>query len=177
MAVGAVEWIEGRGLLIAELWAQHQGQVHLFPVTHLASDGPDLDLYVGDILQGTLIALTTDEISAYDFTKWKETLASDAWRRFWASQIDGVRRPPLPRTITHRVTWPDGATATVKITADHPNHAAPLSLSGQAARLGALPATEWPTVLEVMLSQLAARESATLATTAEGQWRDENDVL
>lgn len=88
MPVGAAGWIEGRGLLIAELWAQHQGQVHLFSVTHLADDGPDLDLYAGDILLGSLISFTADEISTYDLARWKGTVASDAWRRFWKSQID-----------------------------------------------------------------------------------------
>ncbi len=84
-ALGAIAWIPGRGLLAAELWAEHQGHVHLFPATHLESDGPGgIDVMSGETRIGTIIDL---EDGKSDRTAWNEKLQTEAWQDFWRSEI------------------------------------------------------------------------------------------
>ncbi len=86
IALGAIAWIEGRGLLIAELGCAHQGQVHLIPATTLAEDGPQVDL-----LEGTNLVGTIDQVGDLDLTAWRELTTTEAWREFWQSEIDQAR--------------------------------------------------------------------------------------
>lgn len=84
-ALGAIAWIPGRGLLAAELWAEHQGHVHLFPATHLESDGPGgVDVMSDDKLVGTIIDL---EDGKSDISAWRMKVRTKAWRDFWKSEI------------------------------------------------------------------------------------------
>lgn len=87
---GAAEWIEGRGLLFAEKWAEHQGHVHLLAAAGVLVDGPDLDFWnEADGLMATLAPGLA--IDAGDVESWQARVASESWQRFWASQIAQAR--------------------------------------------------------------------------------------
>lgn len=87
LALGAIEWIDGKGLLVAELGAEHQGQVHLIAATRLAEEGPGaVDLYAGEKLVGTIL-----EYPGLDLEAWRERRAGEPWRAFWAAEIAAAR--------------------------------------------------------------------------------------
>lgn len=87
LALGAIEWIDGKGLLVAELGAEHQGQVHLIAATRLEEDGPSaVDVYAGENLVGTILWYPGLKLEA-----WRERLASETWRAFWAAEIATAR--------------------------------------------------------------------------------------
>lgn len=81
-AVGAAAWIDGRGLLVAELAAEHQGQVHLIAGTELTDDAGDLDFYD----EGRLVAsvLPLDPGPRLDLARQlvADTANNADWQRF-----------------------------------------------------------------------------------------------
>ncbi len=92
-ALGAIAWIEGRGLLWAELGAEHQGHVHLLAVQSLEEDGPDaVDLYgAGEEFLGTILAERLHRLNARAYNAWRERLKTSEWAAFWAAEIDSAR--------------------------------------------------------------------------------------
>jgi hypothetical protein len=91
-ALGAIAWIEGRGLLWAEQGAEHQAHVHLLAVQSLDEDGPDaVDLYGAEKkFLGTILA-DVDLRAAADHAAWRERLKTEAWADFWAAEIESAR--------------------------------------------------------------------------------------
>jgi hypothetical protein len=95
--LGAATWISGRGLLTAELGAQHQGQVHLVQGADVVPDGLSLDIVTarGDIL-ATVIPMEREEFARYGVAPWQELVTSsgpqgEAWRAFWAAEIASAK--------------------------------------------------------------------------------------
>ncbi len=91
-ALGAIAWIEGRGLLWAERGAEHQAHVHLLAADSLQEDGPDaVDLHgVGDAYLGTILRESDPRLAAAR-AAWAERLKTAEWAAFWAAEIDSAR--------------------------------------------------------------------------------------
>lgn len=94
LALGAAAWIQGRGLLFAEIGAEHQGHVHRIDAACLEMDGETMvDAYdsVGS-LAATIHGMSPEEIAANRPHDWLtrirgETATGRAWRRFWSESI------------------------------------------------------------------------------------------
>lgn len=95
--VGAAAWIDGQGLLCAEMGAQHQGHVHLIQAVTLEEDGPDaLDVLDADQIQGRRIVgtlLVDNSIPSAGLAAWKEEQATANWTEFWAAEIQHYSNP------------------------------------------------------------------------------------
>lgn len=88
IALGAAEWIEGRGLLFAELGAEHQGHVHLIEAGRLDLDGDMVDAYGADGgLVATVHAMASAEAEKTNIAGWIGATQGGAWRRFWADAV------------------------------------------------------------------------------------------
>lgn len=93
IALGAAEWIEGRGLLFAELGAEHQGHVHLIEAARLALDGDMVDAYGADgSFVATVHAMSTEETGEAGLERWAQALQREAWKRFWAAQVATAKK-------------------------------------------------------------------------------------
>ena len=93
IAAGAAEWIAGRGLIFAEIGAEHQSHVHLVEAARLDLDGHMVDAYDTDgRLVATVHDMTPDEAAAHNVTAGHRridgaTPTGAAWRRFWAQEV------------------------------------------------------------------------------------------
>jgi hypothetical protein len=97
IALGAAQWIEGRGLLIAELGAEHQGHVHLIESQRMDWDGPGvMDAYtLAGGLVATISPMSGSERAEAGLEAWlkriqSQSTAGDAWRRFWDSEVSNT---------------------------------------------------------------------------------------
>lgn len=79
-------------------------------------------------------------------------------------------------TLRFKLRWPDGATASAKVTAAHPNDSAPVTYTGATDRLPGALANCAPTTLHAYLYQVAASTGARLDRLRSGTWRNENDL-
>lgn len=97
IALGAAEWIDGHGLLFAEVGAEHQGHVHLIDAARLEMDGEEMvDAYdsTGGLV-ATVHPMSRSEHASAGVSIWLERTTSPgavgiAWRRFWAARISDM---------------------------------------------------------------------------------------
>lgn len=93
IAAGAAEWVGGRGLIFAEIGAEHQGHVHLVEAARLDLDGHMVDAYAAaGRLVATVHDMSPDEAAAHNVVAWHRRIDGDtptgaAWRRFWAQEV------------------------------------------------------------------------------------------
>lgn len=87
--LGAAEWLPGHGLMIAELGAEHQGQVHLIPAATMETDGdnPEVDLATAD---GEYVAtiLPDEDIPTDGLQQWIALRDAEDWQQFWRDEIE-----------------------------------------------------------------------------------------
>lgn len=94
IALGAAAWIDGHGLLFAEVGAEHQGHVHLIDAARLEMDGEKMvDAYdsTGGLV-ATVHPMSRSEHASAGVSVWLKRITSPgevgiAWSDFWASQI------------------------------------------------------------------------------------------
>ena len=91
LRLGAAEWLPGRGLLVAEFGADHQGHVHTLAADRLTTDGdmPEIDLIDASGYLGTI--MPDDAITAEQIVAWADHLKTDAWREFWAQEVANAK--------------------------------------------------------------------------------------
>ncbi|WP_157837018.1 hypothetical protein [Geminisphaera colitermitum] len=93
--LGAVEWLPGRGLVFAEMGAQHQGHTHLLVASRIAPDGEEsFDFFNAD---GELFAsiYPEDELAGPAVT-WADWMRENEFSLFWQEQVELFRNEPLP---------------------------------------------------------------------------------
>lgn len=98
--MGAAAWVAGRGLVFAELGAEHQGHVHLVAARRLALDGEALAAYCGGRrLVARVRAMSREEAARAGVTRWQTRITPDtpsgvAWARFWEQELRRVADYP-----------------------------------------------------------------------------------
>jgi hypothetical protein len=89
IALQAVEWIPGQGLLYAERGAQDQSGIHLVEAADLFDDS------VGATLEGSIDLVTEGGDLIASVMVAREEVApeplGEAWLRFWAQEIQNVK--------------------------------------------------------------------------------------
>lgn len=89
IALQAVEWIPGQGLLYAERDTVDQSGVHLVEADDLIDDSP------GAMLEGSVDLVTEggDLIASVMRERGAEPIPppGDAWSRFWAQEVANVK--------------------------------------------------------------------------------------
>lgn len=86
----AIEWIEGKGLLYAELGAQDQSGVHLLEADQFVNDGSTV---IEESTEFDLLTPGGDLIASIYPTSAADAPPElgEAWSRFWAQEIQNAK--------------------------------------------------------------------------------------